>query len=266
MKVTSFVLFGAAVASQMVAAHSATGTTGLRQHRRELLKSLYARQDYPVQTTTPSCESGFDTPNPATGVCQCGPGREQQGDLCVTVIVEAEFNTFKLTEPVRPAFAVSATRRYRGAAKFLNVNQCAAIAKELEADGSRGFYLEESPAAPGQNDCWVIGDKNSNQSLFLPPSATGIPFTPDNAVKRALVESGAVGRAGGTIGFAGAAAEPVPGAGSCDTSLGDTPTVSGVCQCGDGRVPANTENTLCKFTPSAGARLRRAAADKRASW
>jgi len=191
---------------------------------------------------------------------------ESSRETFVTVIVEAEFNTFTLSEPVRPAFAVSATRRYRAAADFLNVNQCAAIAKDLEADGSRGFYLEASPAAPGQNDCWVIGDKNSNQSLFLPPSATGIPFTPDNAVKRALVESGAVGRAGGTIGFAGAAAEPVPGAGSCDTSLGDTPTVSGVCQCGDGRVPANTENTLCKFTPSAGARLRRAAADKRASW
>jgi len=265
MKVTSFVLFGSAVASQMVAARSATGTTGLRQHRRELLKTLYARQDYPVQTTAPTCEEGYDTPDPTTGECICGPGREKQGDLCVTVIVEAQYNTFKLVEPVRPAFAVSSTNPYRGAKDFLNVNQCAAIAKDLEGDGSRGFYLEES-MVPNENNCWIIGDQNSNPSLFFPPSTTGIPFTPDNATKRAVVESGSIGSPGGTIGFAGAVAEPVPGSGSCDASLGDTPTPSGVCQCGDGRVPANTENTLCKFTPSAGARLRRAAAMKNASW
>lgn len=265
MKVTSFVLFGSAVASQIVAAHTGTGTAALRKHRRDLLKSLYARQDYPVQTTAPTCESGYDTPDPTTGVCQCGPGREQQGDLCVTVIVEGEYNTFRLDGPVRPAFAVSSTNPYRGADDFLNANQCAAIAKELEGDGSRGFYLQASPV-PNENNCWILGDQNSNAALFFPPSTTGIPFTPDNATKRAVVESGSVGEANGIIGFAGAVAEPVPGTGSCDTSLGDTPTSTGVCQCGEGRVPANTENTLCKFTPSAGARLRRAAAMKNASW
>jgi len=132
-------------------------------------------------------------------------------------------------------------------------------------NGARGFYLEAS-MVPNENNCWIIGDQNSNPALFFPPSTTGIPFTPDNATKRAVVESGSIGSPGGTIGFAGAVAEPVPGSGSCDASLGDTPTPSGVCQCGDGRVPANTENTLCKFTPSAGARLRRAAAMKNASW
>ena len=69
---------------------------------------------------------------------------------------------------------------------------------------------------PNENNCWIIGDQNSNPSLFFPPSTTGIPFTPDNATKRAVVESGSIGSPGGTIGFAGAVAEPVPGSGSCD--------------------------------------------------
>lgn len=257
MKVTSIVLFGSAIASHLVAAE--TGTSTLRKQRRDLLKTLYARQEYPIGSQ-PSCIAGYDAqPTSAAGSCGCGPGREPSGDLCVTPASAGSYNTFTLTGPVQPPFAVSSTTRYTAAASIMTADLCASIAVQLQSVGSRGFYLQASATA-GENDCWVLGDETSNSSVFFAPSATGLPFTPAVSVaKRALAQDGAVGQPGGIIGFEGAAPGAGPGAATCETSLGDVPNANGTCDCGDNRVSANPpENTLCRsLTASAAARLRR---------
>lgn len=272
MKVASILVFGSAVASQLVAAHTGSATAALRKHRRDLLKTLYARQDYPVQTTPPACEPGYDGTRQADGSCGCGAGREKDpagSGQCVTPIVQAEYNTAVLTEPVTPPFAVTTTMKYTGNTVFMNANQCAAIAQSLQSAGSRGFYLQAS-ATIGENDCWVIGDATSDPTLFFDPTLTGVPFTPAGASRTKRqntgAQNGAIGAPGGTIGFGGANNPGTPGAGSCDATLGDRPQPNGSCICAADRVSANPpEDTLCKFRPSAGLTRRRLAVNN-ASW
>lgn len=260
VQIASLLVLGSAVASQLVAAHTATGTTALRQHRRELLKTLYARQDYPIGTTAPSCEAGFDTPT-ADG-CECGPGREESGNLCVTSLAAAgAYNTYQA--PATPVFAVSNTKRYTGPDTVLDNNQCAAIA--LTFADAKGYYIQPS-ATDGNNDCWVIGDATASSPPFFAGGYDGLPFEASNpSSKRAVPDAvtGTVGNGSGTIGYNGAIAA-APGDGTCDTNLGDSQDNTGACTCAPGRV--NASPTTCRTTASAAARLRRAAAMKNASW
>lgn len=131
MKVATFLVLGSAAVSQLVAAHSGSATAALRKHRRDLLKTLYARQDYGGGFTQPTCQTdSIDTRN-ADGSCNCGPGREQSGpNNCVTSTAAAS-NYNPVPAPQTPDFRVSNSKRYTGPADFMDTNQCAAIATDF---------------------------------------------------------------------------------------------------------------------------------------